>query len=450
MIHLLISIFSFILAIGILVTFHELGHYLMARWLGVKVLRFSVGFGKTIYQHKRNGTEYALAAIPLGGYVKMLDEREGGVPEDQKPYAFNRQPLWIRFLIVLAGPIANFIFAILAYWVVYMVGITGMVPLIGEIAPHSIAAKAEMSSGEEIIAVDNVATQTWPQIYKQLMGRVGEKGILAIQTKRSDRTRTYDLDISHWELKSDRPDLLHALGIIAYRPPITPIIEDVHEFEPAAQAGVEPGDVIEAVNGKPISDWKQFTDVVTHSIDLPVRLTINRNGERVDIVFKPRARESDTGEILGFAGLIAKQPEMPKEYLRIERFGPIEAFKAGCQKTGEFIYLTFKVLGKMLVGDLGLKTISGPISIAQGAGESMVIGVQYYLGYLALISISLGVLNLLPVPILDGGHLLYYVIEFITGKPVSERIQIIGYKIGLMLLIFLMSVAFYNDISRLF
>lgn len=450
MIHLLINIFAFILAIGILVTFHELGHYSVAKWFGVKVLRFSVGFGKPLYRVQRNETEYVLAAIPLGGYVKMLDEREGAVLEDQKPYAFNRQPVWIRFLIVLAGPIANFIFAILAYWVVYMIGITGMVPLIGEIAPHSIAAHAEMSSGEEIVAVNRVPTSTWSQIYKQLTKQIGETGNLEIETKRSQQIRIYDLDISHWELKSDHPDILHSLGIIAYRPAIMPIVEDIREFEPASEAGVEPGDLIRAVNGKPITDWKQFTDVVTHSIDIPVRLTIDRKGESVEIVFKPRARESDTGEILGFAGLIAKQGEIPKEYLRIERFGPIEALQAGVEKTGEFIYLTFEVLGKMVTGKLGLKTLSGPLTIAQGAGESIAIGWQYYLGYLALISISLGVLNLLPIPILDGGHLLYYTIESVTGRPVSERIQVIGYKIGLMLLIFLMTIAFYNDIARLF
>ena len=450
MMNIVINIFAFILAIGILVTFHELGHFWMAKLLGVRVLRFSVGFGKSLFKFKKNNTEYMLAAIPLGGYVKMLDEREGPVLDQDKPFAFNRQPLWARFLIVLAGPLANFVFAILAYWLVYMIGITGMIPKIGEIVPHSIAAEAGMEAGDEIIAVDNESTQSWSQIYKKLMGRIGEGGILSIETMHHDHVRTYHLNITHWKLISDRPDLMHSLGIVGLRPPVIPVIKDVQEFEPAAKAGVEPGDVIKAVNGHPITDWKEFTDVVTKSIDKPVTLTINRQGESINIVFKPRARESDTGEILGFAGLIAKQGKIPEEYLRVERLNPLDAFVEAFEKTGDFIVLTFKILGKLVMGELGLKTISGPISIAQGAGESISNGIQYFFGYLALISISLGVLNLLPIPILDGGHLLYYCIEFITGKPVSDRIQVMGFKLGLMLLILLMSVAFYNNILRLF
>jgi regulator of sigma E protease len=449
MTHLLINIVAFIVAIGILVTFHECGHFWMARWLGVRVLQFSVGFGKPLLKFKKDHTQYVIAALPIGGYVKMLDEREGEVSEADKPFAFNRQPLWARFLIVLAGPLANFVFAILAYWVVYMVGITGVVPIVGEVAPHSIAAEAGLLPGEEIVSIDGVNTRTWSQVYKQLMGRIGSEGSLEIKTQSDNRIKSYQLAISKWELKSDRPDLLHSLGITGFHPPIPPIIEDVKELEPAAQAGVQAGDVITAVNGKPITDWKGFSDVVTRSINIPVRLTIDRQGQTVDIVFKPRARETDTGEVVGFAGLVAKHVEMPKELLRLERLNPLAAFVAGVQKTGEFIHLTFRIIGKMVTGELGLKTISGPISIAQGAGESVTVGLQYYLGFLALISISLGVLNLLPIPILDGGHLLYYVIELIMGKPVPDKIQLIGFQIGVALLIILMTIAFYNDIMRL-
>lgn len=446
----IINVLAFLVAIGILVTFHELGHFWMARWLGVKVLQFSVGFGKPLFKRKRNDTEYIIAALPIGGYVKMLDEREGEVKEEDLPFAFNRQPLWVRFLIVLAGPVANFIFAIVAYWIIYMVGITGPIPLIGEIAPRSIAAEAGMMEGEEIINVDNVETKTWSQVYKQLMGRIGDSDPLYIETKNKDElTKNYRLDLTKWELKSDHPDLLGSLGITGFYPPIPPRVEDVKMSEPAGKAGVLPGDVITAVNGKPIADWQEFTKIVTRSIDVPVTLTIDRNKEMITVVFRPRARESSTGEMIGFAGLVVKGVDLPKEYTRVERLNPIQAFVAGFDRTGQFIALTFKILGKMLTGELGLKTLSGPITIAQGAGASASGGFTYFLSFLALISISLGVLNLLPIPILDGGHLLYYVVEFVTKKPVSEKIQLIGFKLGLMILMFLMAIAFYNDILRL-
>lgn len=446
---ILINLFAFLLAIGVLVAFHEYGHFAMARLLKVKVLRFSIGFGKAIWRRKKSDTEYVLAAIPIGGYVKMLDEREGPIAEADQPYAFNRQPVWVRFLIVLAGPIANFLFAILAYWVVYMIGITGTVPMIGEIAPHSIAEQAGMVPGEEIIAVDYMPTRTWAPVYKQLMNKLGDEGSLVIQTKREERVKTYYLTIDHWALKGDQPDLLNALGILPIRPPAYPLIKDVREFEPASRAGVESGDLILTVNGKPIDDWKDFTDIVTRSIDKPVHITVLRDDEEHEIVFKPRARETSTGEILGFAGLVAEQQPMPESLTRLERLGPVAALKESIEKTGQFIYLTFKILGKMVVGELGLKTLSGPLSIAQGAGESISVGLTYYLGFLALISISLGVLNLLPIPILDGGHLLYYLFEWLTGKPVPDKVQLLGFKIGLFLLIFLMMVAFYNDILRM-
>ena len=447
----LISFLAFIVAIGILVTFHEFGHFWTARRLGVKVLRFSIGFGKPLWTFKdKKGTEFVLAAIPLGGYVKMLDEREAPVPESEKKYAFNQKPVWARILIVFAGPLFNFIFAVFAYWLMFMIGISGWVPQIGEVTPGSIAARAGVVAGEEIVSIDNQLTKTWQQIAKQLMNRIGDKDTLEMQTKETDGIRTHYLNLSDWELKGERPDLLRGLGIEPYQPPIPPVVFEVMPDEPAHAAGVLPEDVIVAVNGKPIQEWKNFTDIVIKSIDRPIQLTVKRHEETKELTVTPRAKEGVNGEMIGFAGLVVKTVKLPEELIRKERLGPIDAFFAATHKTQEYIVISFKLIGKMVVGELGLKTLSGPITIAQGAGASMVVGLQYYLGFLALISISLGVLNLLPIPILDGGHLLYYVIEGITGKPVPDHIQVYGFKVGLMLLIFLMTVAFYNDLLRLF
>jgi len=450
--NLFITIIAFIFAIGILVTFHELGHFYVARRLGVKVLRFSVGFGMPLFRwHDKHQTEYVIAILPLGGYVKMLDEREAPVPEKEKQWAFNTKPLWARFLIVLAGPLFNFIFAILAYWLMFMIGISGAIPKIGEVTPYSIAAKAGLKAEQEIVMVDHVSTKTWQQVMKQLMRRLGDKDYLEIEIKQPNGIlHSHSLNLSEWELKGNKPDLLHALGIKPYQPPIPPIIHDVMSGEPGERAGIQPNDVIVAVEGKPLSSWQDLTDVTTKSIGRPLRITFSREGEKKEVQVTPRGKESGTGETIGFIGLVVKTTKMPEALMRKERLGPFQAFSASIEKTSEYTGITFKVIGRMLTGEIGLHTLSGPITIAQGAGAMAVIGFQYYLGFLALISISLGVLNLLPIPILDGGHLLYYVIEMLTGKPVSERFQMIGFKIGMFVLITLMGIAFYNDLSRLF
>lgn len=445
------AIIAFIVAIGLLVTFHELGHFTVARLLGVKVLRFSVGFGKTLLRYQGKQTEYVLAAIPLGGYVKMLDEREGPVPVEEQSLAFNSKPLWVRSAIVLAGPVFNFIFAIAAYWLMYMIGITGIAPVVGELAPHSIAQAAGLREQDEIIKVDGQPTQTWQQVVNQLLDRLGDKNTLTIEVLR-DKTdhHTLTLPLKTWELRGDRPNLIEGLGISPYQPPIPPIVKEVLDDEPAAAAGVQAGDEIVAVNQLPVTQWQDFTKVVAKSIDKPLTLTVKRQNEIKTFTFTPRTKEAENGEIIGFAGLSVQLKELPPEFLRTERLGPWQAFVEANRKTGEYIRVTFKVIGKMLTGSVGLKSLSGPISIAEGAGATVSVGIQYYLGFLALISISLGVLNILPIPILDGGHLLYFLIEAIQGKPVSDRVQLYGFKLGMVLLIFLMSVAFYNDMARLF
>lgn len=447
----LISIIAFIVAIGILVTIHEFGHFWVARRLGVKVIRFSLGFGKPLWRYYgKDGVEYVISTIPLGGYVSMLGQGEEDIPADQKSVAFNYKPLWARSLIVLAGPLFNFLFAILAYWFIYMIGISGWVPKIGEIKPHSIAAQAGLRAGEEIVSVDNVPTNTWPAVAKQLMNRLGDKEPLEIQTQTYAGKHAYHLNIEDWVLKGKKPNLLQALGIEPYQPPSPPIIMDLFDDGPGMKAGILKGDRILSVNGKPIETWKDFTQIVRKSVQQPLDIVLKRKDETREVILTPVAKESENGEIVGFAGLIVKLEKMPPELIRHEKLGLFDALGAAFKKTGEYIVISFKIIGKMLTGDIGLYALSGPITIAQGAGQSAVFGFQYFLGFLALISISLGVLNLLPIPLLDGGHLFYYLIEAITGKPVSTQVQLLGLRIGLMLIIFMMSVAFYNDLHRLF
>lgn len=448
----IISLMAFIFAIALLVTVHEFGHFWVARRLGVKVLRFSFGFGKPLWRFfGKDGVEYVISAFPLGGYVSLLGQgEEQTIPEEQKSLAFNFKPLWARFLIVLAGPLFNFLFAIMAYFMIYMVGISGWVPKIGEVKPLSIAAQAGIVGGEEIIRVDDVPTATWSAVAKQLMNRIGDKEPLHLQTQTPDGIQTHTLNLETWALKGKKPNLLSALGIEPYLPPSEPIIIDLFEEGPGMQAGVLKGDKILAVNGELIQTWQEFTKIVRKNIQKPLKLTLQRGDETPEVTLTPVAKESENGEIVGFAGLITKVGKMPPEFIRYEKLSPYDAFVAALTKTGEYIIISFKIIGKMVTGDIGLQALSGPITIAQGAGQSASIGFQHFFGFLALISISLGVINLLPIPMLDGGHLFYYLIEAITGKPVSIRVQFYGLRIGLLMIILMMTVAFYNDLYRLF
>ncbi len=453
MISILISIISFLVAIAILVAFHEFGHFWVARRLGVKVLKFSVGFGrKLISWTGKDGTEYVIAAIPLGGYVKMLDEREGEVNPDELSQAFNRKPLWVRTAVVAAGPIFNFIFAILAYWLMFMIGITGTIPKVGNVAPSSIAAQAGIVAGDRILKVDDESTHTWSDVVNVIMPRLGDTDYLPFELKSKEGlTKSANLNLMTWSLNREEPDLLDSLGITPYISEIPPVIYQVQMGEPASKAGFLPGDIILAVNGKPVEQWLDFTYVVERSANEPVDVVVQREeGYIVEITFKPRLYGSGVDAQKGYAGLVVKMPEPDESLQWVERFDPWHALTASVVKTGQYISISIKMIGKMITGKIGLENLSGPVTIAQVAGMSASIGIQYYLNFLAMISISLGVINLLPIPILDGGHLLYYAIEFITRKPVSDKIQVFGFQLGMMFLIFIMTVAFYNDILRMF
>ncbi len=449
----LFSISAFLVALGVLISIHEFGHFWVARKLGVKVLRFSVGFGKPLFKKigTQDQTEYVVAAIPLGGYVKMLDEREGTVAEDEKHLAFNNKSVWARIAIVAAGPIANFILAIIAYWVMYLIGISGVLPIIGGVDKGSVAAKAGFQVEDQIISIDGVKAQTWNEVRIALLDK-------SLQTKGSIEIGVRDIDGVHHSrfvsvdssvILNGDGDVIGDLGIQHWWPDVKPIIGGVQDGGAAATAGLQVGDEIFSANGEIVSNWRQWVEVVRAHPNQLLSLLILRDGQEQRLDITPAVREVQ-GEAIGFIGAWETQSRSQIERARtVVQYAPLEAFNKSISQTWNMSFLTLQMLVKLVVGEASLENISGPITIAQFAGQSASVGLDHYLSFIALISISLGVLNLLPVPILDGGHLLYFVIEAIKGSPLPDKAQLYGQQLGMLLLAGLMSIAFYNDIVRL-
>jgi len=453
---LLHNIVFFVIAIGVLVTFHEFGHYLTARLLNVKVLRFSVGFGRPLLMWtRRKGEdviEYAIAAIPLGGYVKMLDEREASADIDEKdlPRAFNRQPVFKRILIVAAGPLFNFILAIVLYWIVFMGGVEGTRPLIGAPEINSPAAQAGFENEDEILAVAGTRVQTWQAFRLALIDYGIDGGDLPVKVKTADDLLTTRvLPIGNLHILEDKADVLDQLGFHSWRPQLPPVIGGLTEDGAAKRDGLHKGDRVLAVAGRNIDNWDQLVDIIEASPKQPLDFQVLRDDARLTVTITPGMRLKDNKES-GFIGAYQHVPEQLLDKIRTRvDYNAMQAAGKAVEKTWNMSLLTLRVLGKMLLGEAALENISGPITIATYAGMTASIGLTTYLGFLAIISVSLGVLNLLPVPMLDGGHLFYYVIEMIKGSPVSERFEELGQQVGLTLLILLMGLAIFNDIQRL-
>ena len=443
----LYSILALMVTLGILVTVHEFGHYWVARRCGVKVLKFSVGFGKVLWSRTgKSGTEFAVAAIPLGGYVKMLDEREAPVEDGLLDQAFNRKSVWQRMAVVLAGPAANILFAIFAYWLMFVTGITQVKPIIGDVAQGSIAAQAQLPSGPEITMVDGRPVSSWQDVSYQLLTRIGDTGEIKIGL---DNGQFYQLEVSRWLSDAEEPNVLTELGIEPYRPKISPVIKELQPGLAAEQAGLKPGDTVIQIDGKAIDHWHEFVEVVKNSAGKALNLQVTRNDQSVALTLIPASRTLDSGETVGFVGAMVHAPELPEGFIRTVTYNPLTAIYMGAEKTWDMSVVTLQSIGKMLQGLLSVKNLSGPITIAKVANASAQAGFEAFISFLAYISVMLAVVNLLPIPVLDGGHFLYYLIEAVKGSPVSEKIQIMGMKLGMSLLLMIMVVAIFNDISRL-
>ena len=449
---LLHTILATIVTLGILVTIHEWGHFYVARRCGVKVLRFSVGFGKAFYTWKdKQGTEYAIASIPLGGYVKMLDEREAEVPADQLDQAFNRKPVSQRMAIVAAGPIVNLVFAVFAYWFMFGYGVSTVVPMVGSIKEASLAEQVDLPVNTEIIAVDGHATLSWDDVNLRLATRVGESGVINLQVLEAGTTLPVNIEIpiSEWHVDVDKESPVSALGIEPWRPELPAVIGQLVEGGRALEAGLKVADEITAVNGEAVADWLAFVALVKDSPERELKLRLLRSGQSLDLVLKPALKISDDGVEYGYIGAGASAVAWPDEMKRSIQYGFVESLQRAFAKTQQMILLTLDSIWKMIEGVISVKNLSGPITIAKVAGASAESGLESYISFLAYLSISLGILNLLPIPVLDGGHLLYYAVELVTGKPVSENIQLLGLKIGMAVLLSLMFVALFNDFMRL-
>lgn len=440
---------AFAVLLGIVVVIHEFGHFWVAKLCGIKVLRFSVGFGQPILSRRYGAdqTEWALGAFPLGGYVKMLDEREAPVAANELHRAFNRQTVWKRIAVVVAGPVANLLLAILLFWFLFIVGVPGSKPILGEIVKGSAAQRAGFVSGEKIIAIDGDPILTWHEVGWAITTRMANSAGIEVKTEdAAGQIRERMLDSSGLTDQDLESDFVAKLGLTRSRPSVE--IVEVLADSPALRAGLQAKDEVLSIKHKRLSGGVQeFIQTIQANVDKPLEIEVKRGGAVIQIVATPQAA-ADRGNAKGVIG--AKVGEVDAPALRsTASYGPLVALSKALAKTWDMSWLSLKSLARMLIGELSVKNLSGPVTIANYAGQSAQMGIIQFISFIAVISISLGVLNLLPIPLLDGGHLMYYIAEIIKGSPVSEKIMEAGQQIGLVLLIGLMVIAFYNDINRL-
>ncbi len=441
-----------VLTLGVLVAVHEFGHFWVARRCGVKVLRFSIGFGKSLYTwHDRHGTEFCVAVIPLGGYVKMLDEREGEVALGEQALAFNRKPVLQRIAVVAAGPIANFLLAIVAYWFLFMAGESGYAPVIGAVKAGSVADMAGLEAGQEIVAIDGEETPTWQALSFRLLDRIGDTGTVHFSVKYPDSGMIYESEgtLQQWLGADESPDLLAGLGITPYAPAVPPVVSEVVADSPAERAGLMAGDRVLSADGTPMAEWMEWVEYVRARPGQVISLAVERGDDTVAMQITPEVATLADGETIGRVGIAVSMPELPEGMLREFERGPVTSLGAAFVRTGDLVGFTLSSIKKMIQGLISPKNLSGPITIAKVASASAKSGLESYIGFLALLSVSLGVLNLLPIPVLDGGHLLYYTVELLAGRPVPEKVQMVGYQLGLFLILGVMALALYNDFARL-
>lgn len=448
MLDIIWNIASFIVALGILVAVHEWGHFIVARWCGVKVLRFSIGFGKVIWsRYDRHGTEFAVAAIPLGGYVKMLDDRVDSVAPEQLHDSFNQKSVWQRFAIVSAGPMVNFIFAILVLAFMFMLGVSVLKPKIGEITANSIAAQANLPNYGEIISINNHETLDWQAVNYELLATLGHDNLTMV-IAHDGVEQPYRVKLNQWRLDDTEIMPLTQFGINPAQPKVLNIISAIAPNSAAAKAGLKQGDKILKIDGTLLDNWEQTVAMIKERPGQSVTLTIERNFVLYELDAILDRRDTPQGAI----GLLGVSPTLDGErsdYVLTKQYGFADAIVAGIERTSRLMSLSVSMLGKLFTGDVAVESLSGPVGIAQGAGASASIGFVYFLSFLALISVNLGILNLLPLPMLDGGHLMFFIIEWLRGKPLSEETQEKCLRVGAAILFTFMSIAIFNDIMRL-
>lgn len=444
---------AFLVAIGVLVAVHEYGHFWMARRLGIRVIRYSIGFGRPLWRRlDSKGTEFALSAIPLGGYVKLLDEREGPVASADLSMAYNRKPVWQRILVLLAGPFANFLFAVVAYWVVFVAGVPALKPVLGEVTPDSVAARSGLVAGDEIVAVSQHATAGREAVMLAILDRLMAGGTIDLEVRSQGGAKhVVPLRIEGSTLPLTEPGaLLPGLGFEFWYPAVPARVGKILEGSPAERGGLEPDDLVVAVGGTPVADFAALVRLVQPAAGRTLDFTVERAGGRVVVPVEVEAQR-EGGRLIGRIGVQPAAPApVPEDMRTRERYGPLAAVGKAVGKTWDMSALTVRLLWNVVTGDVSAKNLSGPINIAEYAGFSARQGILAFLSFLSIVSVSLFVLNLLPIPILDGGQILYQLAELAKGRPLSERTQAVGQQIGIALLLVLMSFAFYNDLSRLF
>jgi regulator of sigma E protease len=464
----LFSVLAMLVTLGILVTIHEYGHFRIARLCGVKVEKFSIGFGKSIVSWRGkpeagdapgDATEYVIGILPLGGFVKMLGENDEVSPAQSKR-AFNQKSLWQRSAIVAAGPIANFLLAIVVYWLMFVTGVTGLAPVIGQVKDNSMAAIAGLRVGDEILQVDGTTTQTWQDVNMQLLDRLGESGSVELVVTSVDSSLEQEISIplQRWLVGASEPDLLDNLGITPFHQVLPAQIGEVLPEGRAEEAGIRAGDVITSANNAPIATWAEWLEVISSNPEQLIQVGIQRDNQNLAITLKPAVRLAEDGtpeldeegNTQGYIGAAPKIPVLPEVMNRNISYSPIAAIPQALTETWDNSVFVLVSMKKMLIGLISVENLSGPLTIAQVAGQTASYGLEYYLSFLAVLSVSLGVLNLLPIPVLDGGHLFYYAVEGIFRRPVPRKIQEWGMQLGIMLVAGVMFLALYNDMNRLF
>ncbi|MBX3709777.1 MAG: RIP metalloprotease RseP [Gammaproteobacteria bacterium] len=449
MIHFLISIIGILITIFFVIGTHEYAHFTVARLLGIKVLRFSIGFGKTLLKwYDKKGTEYVIALIPLGGYVKMLDASEGTVSQDELHLAFNTQPYYKKFLVVLAGPLINILCALILYWMIFMIGFTTIKPIIGSVTADSIAANGGLEANQEIIKVDDYHTSTWAGFILRLIAHAGNQDQIKIEVRNSAGTDTHLLDLSHWRLDGLVPDPLTSIGITPYAPTVPLIIGNIAANSPASSGELHLNDKVISINHQPVKNWDELITMITQHPDETVTFTIERQNKIITLPITIGYQRNLFFQKSGYLG-VGPKFTWPKELLNEVKYGPIEALPHAWRQLYDFTYFNFLLIGKLVTGKLSLQSLGGPITIFDTAGDALNYGFLSFISFLAFLSISIGVINLLPIPGLDGGHLFIQTIEFILRQPVPEQVTSILYRLGFTLILFILVIALVNDLLRL-